>query len=108
MIRNKFIIFQIRIIRVVIAFSIGWALALLIAGCERRPLEDMSQMKAIIPITIDWRTKAMLDPDNDRENLYCASVYFFSKDGPVFNGKPWCHLRMEQDVTRDSIMLPIG
>ena len=66
MIRNKFIIFQIRIIRVVIAFSIGWVLALLIAGCERRPLEDMSRMKDMIPITIDWRTKAMLDPDNDR------------------------------------------
>ena len=79
-----------------------------LSSCERRPLEEISYDKALIPITIDWVTLAHLDPDSDRENLYRASVWFFSKDGTVFNnGKTYQEIRFN-DPRGGTVELPVG
>ena len=84
-----------------------WLLLLLLVSCERRPLEEASYDKALIPISIDWVTKSHLDPDSDRENLYRASVWFYSKDGPVFNGSSYKEFRFN-DPKGGTVELPVG
>ena len=79
----------------------------LLTGCERRPLEEDSYDKALIPITIDWVTLAKLDPATDHDNLYRASVWFFSKDGAVFNGKSYKEFLLN-DPRGGTLELPVG
>ena len=79
----------------------------LLTGCERRPLEEDSYDKALIPITIDWLTLAKLDPATDHENLYRASVWFFCKDGAVFNGRSYKEFLLN-DPRGGTVELPVG
>lgn len=96
---NQFLLFLL-VVLIMLSF-------LLLVSCERRPLEEETIDKAIIPITIDWVTLAHMDPDHDAENLYRASVWFFSKDGAVFNGKRYKEFRLD-DPKGGTVELPIG
>ena len=86
--------------------SLGLALSLLVS-CERRPVDEESYDKAVIPVTIDWVTLANLDPVNDKEDIYRASVWFFSKDGDVFDGKSYKEFRFS-DPRSGEVTLPMG
>ena len=82
-------------------------LLLSLVGCERRPLEEESYDRAVIPVTIDWVTLAKLDPDKNKEDVYRASVWFFSKDGAVFDGKSYKEFRFS-DPRSGEVTLPMG
>lgn len=82
-------------------------LAVLLVGCERRPLEEETIDRAIIPITIDWVTLAKMDPVHDKDNLYRASVWFFCKDGAPFNGNRYKEFWFD-DPRGGTVELPIG
>ena len=84
-----------------------FVLLLVMSSCERRPLEEESLDKAVIPVTIDWKTLANLDPDKNTEDVYRASVWFFSKDGAVFDGKSYKEFRFS-DPRSGSVTLPLG
>ena len=86
--------------------SLGLALSLLVS-CERRPVDEDSYDKAKVPVTIDWVTLAKLDPDKNKEDIYRASVWFFSKDGAVFDGKSYKEFRLS-DPRSGEVTLPIG
>ena len=82
-------------------------LMVLFVSCERRPVDEDSYDRAKVPVTIDWVTLANLDPDKNKEDIYRASVWFFSKDGAVFDGKSYKEFRLS-DPRSGEVTLPIG
>lgn len=78
-----------------------------LSSCWRRPLEEEFWETALIPIIINWDTLAHLDPTRDTEDLYCASVWIYCKDGAPFNGKSYMEVRLD-DPRGGYLELPIG
>lgn len=88
-----------------------WILAILLAGalasCERRDWTDVVIERATIPVSIDWSLSGM-DPENDPDqDLYRASVWLFSKNGAVFDGKTYCEYRLNSPYGGE-ISVPVG
>lgn len=73
-----------------IFLSISAVLSLFVmSSCHRQVLEDVLYNKALIPVIIDWETRALLYVDNDPENdLYSASVWLFPTPESEYQGEP--------------------
>lgn len=85
----------------------GIVLLLTMSGCERRELIEEMYQTAKLRVAIDW-SAASLDPQNDPEgDLYRASVWLFSKDGPIFNGKSYKEYRLNSCLGGE-IDVPVG
>ncbi len=84
-----------------------FALLLTSVSCHRQKLEEILYTKALIPVLIDWETRALLDVDNDPdENLYSASVWLFPTAESFYQGDPLeCKL---SNAVYDYIEVPIG
>ncbi len=88
--------------------QLALVLLLILTCCERRELEVLVVETCTIPITIDWESKAKLQPGVDTENLYRASVWFFSKGGVAFdNGKRYKEIYLD-NPTGGEVQLPVG
>ncbi len=101
--RNRFI----RMISGCLVGVMAAVLSLVVASCERRPLEE-GYRTALIPVSIIW-SDAGLDPDNDpNKDVYSASVWLFSKDGsPVFGSKSYREYKLT-NPRGGEIEVPVG
>ncbi|MFR9534674.1 MAG: DUF5119 domain-containing protein [Rikenellaceae bacterium] len=62
---------------------------LLSTSCVRQQLEEVIYTKALIPVLIDWETKALMYVDNDPDqDLYSASVWLFPTAESRYQGDP--------------------
>ncbi len=88
--------------RIIILFGA----VLVMAACERRPMEELFIETASIDVAIDWSSTG-LDADTDDENLYRASVYLFANSGEPFDGKSYREYPLNSPKG-GSIEVPIG
>ncbi|MFI3248452.1 MAG: DUF5119 domain-containing protein [Rikenellaceae bacterium] len=79
----------------------------LVVSCVRQDLEEIFYSKALIPVLIDWETKALMYVDNDPNNdLYSASLWLFPTANSTYQGAP-----LEYKLTdpeHDYIDVPVG
>ena len=80
------------------------SLLLIVAACERRPLEDFFYESALIPVKIDWTNSGIPVTDASGSGyVHRVSLRFFPKDGsPVFDRY------MESNVIEGEIEVPVG
>ena len=87
------------------------AAAVLLASCERRPLENLNDLGlsgvASIPVHIDWSRSGITVPapaGDEVNRIHRVSIRFFPKDGsPAFD-----RYLEEPDITNGVIEVPIG
>lgn len=78
-----------------------------IISCHRQKIYDTSCPYALIPVLIDWESKALLDINNDPDDdLYSASVWLFPTEQSSYQGSP-LEYRI-QNAVHDVISIPIG
>ncbi len=73
-------------------------LLILLAGCERRPLEDEIHYTALIPVSIDWSQSGV-----EVEKMHRASIWLFPED----RGVP-LEYYLEGNLTYTEIAVPVG
>ncbi|MFI3286039.1 MAG: DUF5119 domain-containing protein [Rikenellaceae bacterium] len=78
-----------------------------VVGCHRQKLEEILYTKALIPVLIDWETRALMDIDNDPDgDLYSASVWLFPTEESLYQGDPIeCKI---SNAIYDYIEVPVG
>ncbi len=82
-------------------------LYLLTVGCHRQKLKEIVYTKALIPVLINWETRALLYADNDPDqDLYSASVWLFPRQSSEYQGAP-LEYRLDNAVY-SYIDVPIG
>ncbi len=84
-------------------------LTLLIASvsCHRQELEEVFYSKALLPILINWESKAQMDIEEDpNDDLYSASVWLFPTSESRYQGDPLVYKLT--NAVYDYIEVPIG
>ncbi|MFI3321329.1 MAG: DUF5119 domain-containing protein [Rikenellaceae bacterium] len=91
--------------RIIIAFAVLFTLVS--TSCHRQDLEDIYYTRAMLPVLIDWETKAYMDIANDPDgDLYSASVWLFPTENSTYQGDP-----LEYKLSyalHDYIEVPVG
>ncbi len=95
---------MIRKSTIVIAFIV---VALTSMSCHRQKLEEILYTKSLIPVLLDWETRAVLDVNNDPDgDLYSASVWLFPTGESLYQGSP-LEYKMSNAIY-DYIDVPVG
>lgn len=82
----------------------GALTALSLMACERRPLEDISEVSSLVPVKIDWSNSGLsVSPADGDDYVHRVSLRFFPKDGSAAFDR-----YLEGNVTEGSIDVPPG
>lgn len=78
-----------------------------LSSCVRQTLEEVLYSKALIPVLIDWESKAAMYVDDDpEEDLYSASVWLFPTADSKYQGDPLEYKLA--DPEHEYIEVPVG
>ncbi|MFR9504011.1 MAG: DUF5119 domain-containing protein [Rikenellaceae bacterium] len=83
------------------------ACTVLLSSCIRQELEEVLYTKALIPVLIDWESRALMYVDDDPdEDLYSASVWLYPTEDSEYQGEPLEYKLV--DPEHEYIEVPVG